>query len=207
MTDKELKRLTELCKNENEYWKKGMLVAGIDEVGRGPLAGPCVAAAVIMPPEPLIEGVNDSKKVSEKKRQTVYEKIIDTALAVGIGIVDNTVIDEINILQAAKRAFAIAYSKLEVKPDYVFCDKIGGIDIEAPYQEFVGGDRLSYCVAAASIVAKVTRDEMMIKYDEAFPAYKFAKNKGYGTQEHRQVLIENGICEIHRMSFLKKILP
>lgn len=184
-----------------------MLVAGIDEVGRGPLAGPCVAAAVIMPPEPLIEGVNDSKKVSEKKRQTVYERIMDTALAVGIGIVDNTVIDEINILQAAKRAFAIAYSKLEVKPDYVFCDKIGGIDIEAPYEEFVGGDRLSYCVAAASIVAKVTRDEMMIKYDEAFPAYKFAKNKGYGTPEHRQVLIENGICEIHRMSFLKKILP
>lgn len=207
MTDKELKRLTELCKNEKEYWDKGMLVAGIDEVGRGPLAGPCVAAAVIMPPEPLIEGVNDSKKVSEKKRQTVYERIMDTALAVGIGIVDSTVIDEINILQAAKRAFAIAYSNLEVKPDYVFCDKIGGIDIEAPYEEFVGGDRLSYCVAAASIVAKVTRDEMMIKYDEAFPAYKFAKNKGYGTPEHRQVLIENGICEIHRMSFLKKILP
>lgn len=207
MTDKELKRLTELCKNEKEYWDNDMLVAGIDEVGRGPLAGPCVAAAVIMPPEPLIEGINDSKKVSEKKRQTVYERIMDTALAVGIGIVDNTIIDEINILQAAKRAFAIAYGNLEVKPDYVFCDRIGGIDIEAPYEEFVGGDRLSYCVAAASIVAKVTRDEMMIKYDEAFPAYKFAKNKGYGTPEHRQVLIENGICEIHRMSFLKKILP
>lgn len=207
MTDKEQKRLTELCRNEREYWKKGMHVAGIDEVGRGPLAGPCVAAAVIMPPEPLVEGVNDSKKVSEKKRQAVYENIMDTAIAVGVGIVDNTVIDEINILQAAKRAFATAYDNLKVKPNFVFCDKIGGIDIEAPYKEFVGGDRLSYCVAAASIVAKVTRDEMMIKYDETFPAYKFAKNKGYGTPEHRQVIIKNGICEIHRMSFLKKILP
>ena len=195
-----------MCVYERKYWDKGLVVAGIDEVGRGPLAGPCVAAAVIMPSEPLIEGVNDSKKLSEKKRQNVYEQIIEHAVAVGIGIVDNFVIDEINILNAAKRAFASAFDELDTTPDFVFCDRIGGIDISAKYQEFVGGDAISYSIAAASIVAKVTRDEMMREYDEVFPMYGFAQHKGYGTAQHRQVIKENGVCDIHRMSFLKKIL-
>ena len=177
-----------MCLHENKYWQQGKLTAGIDEVGRGPLAGPCVAAAVIMPPSPLVEGVNDSKKISEKKRLTVYEHIMQNAIAVGIGIIDSTTIDEINILQAAKRAFALAFSDLGTMPGFVFCDKIGGIDIDCPYEEFVGGDALSYSVAAASVVAKVTRDEMMKKYDEQFPGYSFSRNKGYGTKEHMQAL-------------------
>lgn len=206
LNDKELDRLNAMCVHERTFWDKGLIVAGIDEVGRGPLAGPCVAASVIMPPQPLIEGVNDSKKLSEKKRQTVYEQIMRHAVAVGIGLVDNTVIDEINILNAAKRAFATAYYELDITPDFVFCDRIGGIDIDSDYKEFVSGDAISYSIAAASIVAKVTRDEMMREYDEVYPMYGFAQHKGYGTAQHRQVIKQNGVCDIHRMSFLKKIL-
>ncbi len=196
-----------MCLHENKYWSQGKLTAGIDEVGRGPLAGPCVAAAVIMPREPLVEGVNDSKKISEKKRLTVYENIMQNAIAVGIGIIDSTTIDEINILQTAKRAFALAYRDLGAVPGFVFCDRIGGIDIDCSYEEFTGGDALSYSIAAASVVAKVTRDEMMKKYDEQFPGYGFSKNKGYGTKEHMQALRELGPCSIHRRTFIKKIVP
>ena len=128
------------------------------------------------------------------------------AVAVGIGIVDNRVIDEINILNAAKRAFADAFGELTITPAFVFCDRIGGIDIDAEYEEFTHGDAISYSIAAASIVAKVTRDEMMREYDEVFPMYGFAKHKGYGTAAHRQVIKENGVCDIHRMSFCGKIL-
>jgi ribonuclease HII len=206
LKDSERDRLSAMCALERKYWDRGLLVAGIDEVGRGPLAGPCVAAAVIMPSHPLIEGVNDSKKVSEKKRQSIYEQIVDQAIAVGIGVVDNTVIDKINILNAAKRAFATAYRNLDTTPDFVFCDRIGGIDIDAPYKEFVGGDAISYSIAAASIVAKVTRDEMMREYDEVYPMYGFAQHKGYGTKQHMQVIKENGVSDIHRMTFCRKIL-
>ena len=206
MTEKEHARLNAMCVNEHRYWSRGMLTAGIDEVGRGPLAGPCVAAAVIMPPEPLIEGVNDSKKLSEKKRQVVYDNIMKSAVAVGIGIVENDVIDDINILEAARRAFAQAYNNLGTRPGFVFCDRIGGIDIDCEYEEFVGGDALSYSVAAASIVAKVTRDEMMRSYDEQFPGYGFSRNKGYGTKEHTQALLELGACSIHRRTFIKKFI-
>jgi ribonuclease HII len=206
LNDKELDRLNAMCAHERKYWDKGLVVAGIDEVGRGPLAGPCVAAAVIMPSGPLIEGVNDSKKLSEKKRQSIYEQIMQHAVAVGIGIVDNFVIDEINILNAAKRAFATAFNELDTTPDFVLCDRIGGIDIDVDYREFVRGDAISYSIAAASIVAKVTRDEMMREYDEVFPMYGFAQHKGYGTAQHIQVIKENGVSDIHRMSFLKKIL-
>ncbi len=195
-----------MCLHENIYWQQGTLTAGIDEVGRGPLAGPCVAAAVIMPPSPLVEGVNDSKKISEKKRLTVYDNIMQNAVAVGIGIVDSSTIDEINILQAAKRAFSMAFNDLGTMPGFVFCDKIGGINIDCPYEEFVGGDAISYSVAAASVVAKVTRDAMMKEYDEQFPGYGFSKNKGYGTKEHMQALRELGPCSIHRRTFIKKIV-
>lgn len=206
MNDKELTRLDAICKYERKYWNKGLLVAGIDEVGRGPLAGPCVAAAVIMPSWPLIAGVNDSKKLSEKKRAALYEQIIAQAVSFGVGIVDNLVVDEINILGAAKKAFAVAFDNLDVKPDFVLCDRIGGIDIDSEYEEFVGGDALSYSIAAASIVAKVTRDEIMRKYDNVFPVYGFAQHKGYGTVQHRQAIIEHGVCAIHRMTFLGKIV-
>lgn len=202
----EIARLKTMCEYERPYWDKGLLVAGIDEVGRGPLAGPCVAAAVIMPIDCMIPGVNDSKKLSEKKRQELFRLIKEQAICYGVGIVDNRVVDEINILNAAKTAFAQAFFELTIKPAYVFCDKIGGIDIDTEYEELVGGDRRCYSIAAASIIAKVTRDEMMCEFESLYPNYGFAKHKGYGTKQHREAIIEYGVCDIHRMSFLKKII-
>ena len=195
-----------MCAYEKPYWDKGLGVAGMDEAGRGPLAGPCVAAAVIMPPWCLIPGVDDSKKLSEKKRDVLYQQITETALAYAVGIADNQLVDEINILNAAKRAFAEAYRGLSEKPAFVFSDRIGGIDIDSDYMEITGGDRHCYSVAAASIIAKVTRDRMMKKYAEEFPEYGFAQHKGYGTAQHRECIIKYGVCDIHRMSFLKKII-
>ena len=162
-----------MCAYEKPFWEQGLLVAGIDEVGRGPLAGPCVAAAVIMPPDSLILGVNDSKKLSEKKRQELFLSITQQAVSYAVGIVDNRTVDKINILNAARQAFAEAYSGLRIQPAYVFCDRINGIDIDTEYEEIVGGDRLCYSVAAASIIAKVTRDEMMREYAEVYPEYGF----------------------------------
>ncbi len=190
---------------ERPYWDKGLLVAGIDEVGRGPLAGPCVAAAVILPPGCLIFGVNDSKKLSEKKRQALYDEITEKAVCWSVGIVDNRVIDEVNILNAAKRAFAGAYCGLTVQPAYVFCDRIGGIDIDTDYTELVHGDALCYSIAAASIVAKETRDRMMRDFAETYPEYGFAAHKGYGTKLHREKIAAIGPCDIHRRTFLKNI--
>lgn len=202
----ELARLEAMCEYERPYWDKGLLVAGIDEAGRGPLAGPCVAAAVVMPPNCLIPGVNDSKKLSEKKRQELFLCIKEKAICYGVGIVDNRVVDEINILNAAKRAFVQAFSALTTKPDFVLCDKIGGIAIDTEYEELVGGDRRSYSIAAASIIAKETRDQIMREYEDLYPEYGFAKHKGYGTPQHRASILEYGACDIHRMSFLKKII-
>ncbi|MGI5849422.1 MAG: ribonuclease HII [Christensenellales bacterium] len=202
----EIERLKTMCRFERPYWDKGFLVAGIDEAGRGPLAGPCVAAAVIMQPDNLILGVEDSKKLSEKKRQKLYQTIKTQALSYAVGIVDNRTVDKINILNAARRAFAKAFSALSIKPSYVFCDRICGIDIDTPYEEIVGGDRLCYSIAAASIIAKVTRDEIMRGYGSIYPEYGFAKHKGYATKEHRECIIKYGVCDIHRMSFLKKII-
>lgn len=195
-----------MCEYERPYWDKGLLVAGIDEVGRGPLAGPCVAVAVIMPADCLIHGIDDSKKLSEKKREKLFVDIQEQAVSFAVGIVNNEVIDEINILNAARRAFAEAFYSLRVKPEYVFCDRIYGIDIDAGYEEIVGGDRLCYSVAAASIIAKVTRDRMMKDFESVYPEYGFARHKGYGTAQHRQAIIEYGACDIHRMTFLKKII-
>lgn len=202
----EMMRLEALSEYERPYWDKGLVVAGMDEAGRGPLAGPCVAAAVILPPGCLIPGVNDSKKLSEKKRQALYDEITGKALCWAVGIVDNRMIDDVNILNAAKRAFAGAYSGLEVKPAHVFCDRIGGIDIDTDYTELVRGDALCYSIAAASIVAKETRDKMMRDYDETYPEYGFAAHKGYGTKRHRETIAQVGPCDIHRMTFLKNIL-
>ena len=201
----ERQRLLDMCRLEQPYWDKGLLVAGIDEAGRGPLAGPCVAAAVVMPPGCLIEGVNDSKKLSEKKREALYEQITAQAVCYGVGIVDNHLIDQINILKAAQRAFVQALDALSTTPVFVFSDRIGGIETGLPYQEIVGGDRLCYSVAAASIIAKVTRDRMMRAYDEEYVGYGFAKHKGYGTREHIEAILANGTCGIHRTSFLKRL--
>ncbi len=191
-----------MCAFERPYWQAGQLVAGIDEAGRGPLAGPCVAAAVVMPVGALIAGVNDSKKLSEARRETLCAQIKQKAVCWAVGIVDNDVIDEINILNAARRAFAKAFFGLEVKPAFVFCDCIRGIDIDTPYEELIKGDARCYSVAAASIVAKVTRDALMREYERLYPGYGFAQHKGYATQMHRQRIREIGPCAIHRRTFL-----
>ena len=202
MTEAERERLEAMCAFEHPYWQAGQLVAGIDEAGRGPLAGPCVAAAVIMPPGVLIAGVDDSKKLSEKKREVLCEQIKAQALSFAVGIVDSDVIDEINILNAARRAFSKAFFGLEIKPAYVFCDCIRGIEIDTPYEELIKGDARCYSIAAASIVAKVTRDALMREYEQLYPGYCFAQHKGYATVLHRECLREKGPCIIHRRSFL-----
>lgn len=191
---------------EREIYKSGIeLIAGTDEAGRGPLAGPVVAACVIMPKDLRIDGVDDSKKVSEKNRYRLYDEIMKNAISVGVGIVDEKTIDEINILNATKIAFEKAYENLEIKPQHILIDALGGILKTVPQTVIIKGDSLSYQIAAASIVAKVTRDRLMIKYDSVYPKYNFSKHKGYGTKEHMQALKDFGICPIHRHSFLKNI--
>lgn len=208
MKEEELIRLKELSKYEEDCFNRGIeLVAGIDEAGRGPLAGPVVAAAVILPKHALIEGVNDSKKISEKKREKLYDDIINAAIAWGVGIVDNNVIDEINILNATRMAMHNAIEALKVKPEYILIDAEKKVDTNGiPFMPIIKGDALSISIAAASIVAKVTRDRMMREYDELFPMYGFEKHKGYGTKMHTEAIKEHGMCMIHRKSFLKNII-
>ncbi|MBO5141635.1 MAG: ribonuclease HII [Clostridia bacterium] len=206
--EKELLRLEELSKFEREYNEKGYeLIGGIDEAGRGPLAGPVVAACVILPKGCVIEGVNDSKKLSEKKREALYDEITEKAVAWGVGIMDNNVIDDINILEATRNAMTHAVEELEVKPDYIFIDAEKKVDTKGiPYLPIVKGDALSISIAAASIIAKVTRDRMMKEYDKMFPCYGFEKHKGYGTKAHTDAIKENGLCMIHRKSFCTKFI-
>lgn len=205
MKDEEIARLIKLSKYEKEYHDKGFeYIAGIDEAGRGPLAGPVVAAAVILPKDCLIEGVNDSKKISEKKREKLYDDVIENAVAWGVGIVDNNVIDEINILEATRKAMHEAIEGLQVKPDYILIDAEKKVNTNGiPYLPIIKGDALSISIAAASIVAKVTRDRMMREYDKVFPVYGFEKHKGYGTKAHVEAIKEHGICMIHRKTFLR----
>ena len=197
----ELKRLEGLKVYEKEYEKFGY-VCGIDEVGRGPFAGPVVACAVILPKDCNILYINDSKKLSEKRREELFDIITKEAVAYGIGIVDNTVIDEINILNATYEAMRQAIGKLSVKPDVMLNDAvtIPGVDIKQV--PIIKGDAKSISIGAASIVAKVTRDRMMCEYDEVYPGYDFAKNKGYGTAAHIQGLKDIGPCPIHRKTFI-----
>lgn len=199
----ESERLFILTENERPLWQAGLSVAGLDEVGRGPLAGPVVTCCIIMPPEPLIEGVNDSKKLSEKKREQLYDVILKTAVAYGIGIKDEKVIDEVNILNATKLAFAEAYRNMGCEADAALVDAVKGLDIPCRQMPLIHGDALSYSIACASIIAKVHRDRLMVEYDEKYPGYGFAKHKGYGTAEHIAALKELGPCEIHRRSFIK----
>lgn len=207
MKEKEEQRLTELKKIENEIYKTGVqTICGIDEAGRGPLAGPVVVAAVIMPKDSFIEGVNDSKKVSEKKREALYEQITDEAIAWGVGIIDQKEIDEINILYATKKGLTTAIKELKVKPDRIIVDALDKIDtLGIPYTPIIKGDAKCYSIAAASIIAKVTRDRIMRQWDEIYPMYGFEKHKGYGTAMHMQAIREYGLCPIHRRSFTKNI--
>lgn len=208
MKEKELERLNNLKKEELILYNENVkYICGIDEAGRGPLAGPVVIGAVILPVDSLIEGVNDSKKVSEKKREKVFEEIISQAISYNVGIVDQNTIDEINILNATKLGVKKAIEGLEVKPDLILVDALTNIEtFGIPYKSIIKGDAKEYSIAAASIIAKVTRDRMMIEWDKIFPQYGFAKHKGYGTAAHIQALKENGPCMLHRKSFIKKFV-
>ena len=198
---KEQQRMYELFAYEREY-AAYQAICGIDEVGRGPLAGPVVAAAVILPKDCDILYINDSKKLSEKKREMLFDEIMEKAVAVGIGIVGPKRIDEINILQATYEAMREAIGKLSVKPDLLLNDavKIPGVDLTQV--SIIKGDAKSASIGAASIIAKVTRDRMMVEYDAIFPEYDFASNKGYGTAVHIEALKKLGPTSIHRRSFI-----
>ena len=204
----ELARLEEILTYERGCWEAGYeLVAGIDEVGRGPLAGPVVAAAVILPKECKIEGVNDSKKLSAKKREELYDIILEKALSYGIGIVSNERIDEINILQATYEAMREALSQLSPKADYILADAVTIPMVSTPQRGIIKGEAKSMSIGAASIVAKVYRDRLMEAFDEVYPGYGFGANKGYGSAEHIEGIKKLGITPIHRKTFVKNFLP
>lgn len=181
--------------------KIGGVVAGIDEAGRGPLAGPVVCACCIMG-DCFIDGINDSKKLAEKKREELFERIVDGAVAYGVGIVGEKEIDEINILNATKKGMEIAVNSLSSTPDMVLIDAVKGLKMPYPQQPIIKGDATSYAIAAASIIAKVTRDRMMREYALLYQQYGFEKHKGYATAEHIAALIKYGPCDLHRRSFI-----
>ena len=218
MKEKEFERLKEIKKIEEEIYLKGaQSIAGIDEAGRGPLAGPVVVACVVMPRDSMIEGVNDSKKLSEKKREKLYDEIIQEAIAHGVGIISQEEIDKINILNATKEGLTLAIKEMEKdlkekqrgfeKPEIILVDALTKIDTDhIPYRSIIKGDAKSYSIAAASIIAKVTRDRIMREWDEVYPMYGFAKHKGYGTASHIAAIKEYGLCPLHRRSFVKDIV-
>lgn len=207
MTEKEQLRLDKMLEYERALYAKGYeFVCGIDEAGRGPLCGPVVAAAVILKKDDHIEGVNDSKKLSEKKREQLFETIKERAVAWSVGIVDEETIDNINILEATRLAMKKAVEGLSTKPEYALVDAEKKVPIDVPYSPIIKGDALSESIAAASIIAKVTRDHMIIDLDKEYPEYGFAKNKGYGTKEHTEAIKKYGLCKAHRKSFCKKFI-
>ena len=204
---KEEERLQELSARDRVFWTQdGVILAGMDEVGRGPLAGPVVVACVAMPMEPLLEYVNDSKKVSEKRREALYDRIMETCIEARTAWVDQTVIDEINILEATRLAFNTAFSKMQTPITDVMIDALTGLSIPARQHILIHGDALSYSIAAASIVAKVERDRYMREQDTIYPMYGFAQNKGYGTKAHMDAIKEYGPCPLHRRSFIRNLL-
>lgn len=186
---------------ENELYKNGIeLIGGVDEVGRGPLVGPVVCACVILPKDYYNEEINDSKKISEKKREKLFDTIMSNAISVGIGISSEKVIDEVNILEATKLAMKEAISKCSIKPEHVLIDAVK-LDIDIPSTSIIKGDAKSQSIAAASIIAKVTRDRMMDELDLKYPMYLFKKNKGYGTKAHIEAIRKYGIIDEHRKTF------
>ena len=199
MKEKEEERLIKLKEIEKKLYDKG-----IDEAGRGPLAGPVVIAGVIMPQNSMIEGVNDSKKVSEKKREKLYDLILEEAISYSVAVIGQDVIDEINILNATKQGVTAVVEGLDVKPNLILVDALKGINTKGiPYDSIIKGDAKCYNISAASIVAKVTRDRIMRQWDEIYPQYGFIKHKGYGTAMHIQALKEYGPSPIHRKTFIK----
>lgn len=205
MKEKEFERLTKLKEVEKELYEKGFKnICGIDEAGRGPLAGPVVVAGVIMPQDSMIEGVNDSKKVTEKRREKLYDLILDEAISYSVAIVGQDVIDEINILNATKQGVTQVVDELDIKPDLILVDALEHINTRGiPYEPIIKGDAKCYNIAAASIIAKVTRDRIMREWDEIYPQYGFISHKGYGTAKHIAAIKQYGLCPIHRKSFTK----
>ena len=208
MKEKEVERLNLLKEEENKLYEQGIeYICGIDEAGRGPLAGPVVVGAVNMPKDSFIEGVNDSKKISEKKREKIYDQILEEAIAYSIGVIDRQTIDDINILNATKLGVKQAVGSLKQRPDVIMVDALNNMDtLGIPYISVVKGDAKNYSIAAASIIAKVTRDRIMKEWDEIYPIYGFSKHKGYGTAEHIRIIKENGPCILHRKSFIKNFV-
>lgn len=198
-------RAMQLAETDKPFWTQGLVVAGMDEVGRGPLVGNVVVACVVMPETPLIEWVDDSKKLSESRREKVYQQILEAALHIGIGQATPEEIDQINILQATKKAMRQAAA--QVPADVYLVDAVTNLGLEGVEVPIIKGDATSYSIAAASIVAKVARDRQMIQLDELYPQYGFARNKGYGTAEHIAALKELGPCPYHRRSFIKNFWP
>lgn len=203
----EQERLYQMQEYERRLRNEGYsVIAGTDEAGRGPLAGPVYAAAVILPENCIIEGLNDSKKLSEKKREALFDVICEKAISYSIKSVSEKEIDEMNILNAALYAMNLAVEDLNPSPDYVLVDGNKMRNMKFPHETVVGGDAKSVSIAAASILAKVARDRYIIEISDKYPEYNFKKHKGYGTKEHREALLKYGPCEIHRKTFLTKIL-
>lgn len=208
MKEKEEQRLINLKQYENELRNKGYkYICGIDEAGRGPLAGPVVVASVIMPENSMIEGINDSKKVSEKKREKLYDLILEEAISYGVGIIGQDEIDDINILNATKKGLTVSLKELTQKPDLIIVDALTNIDtLGTPYESIIKGDAKCYSISAASIIAKVTRDRIMREWDKIYPQYGFAQHKGYGTSAHISSIKEYGPCPLHRKTFIKNFI-
>ena len=199
-----VKEEVDKLKYEREEESKGnYVIAGVDEVGRGPLAGPVCVACVIMPLDDIIEGVDDSKKISEKKRNLIAEQIKEKAICYRIELIDEATIDKINILEATKLAMKRAIENMQIRPDVVLVDAISKLDVDVNIRGIIKGDALSYSIGCASILAKVTRDELMCDLAKEYPEYGFEKHKGYGTKAHIEAIKEHGPCVYHRLSFLK----
>ena len=206
--EKEIERLTNLKSMEKEIYNKGFeYICGIDEAGRGPLAGPVVVAGVIMPKDSMIEGVNDSKKISEKKREKLYDIILEEAISYSVAIIGQDIIDEINILNTTKQGVTTVVEELDVKPNLILVDALTHINTKGiPYDSIIKGDAKCYNIAVASIIAKVTRDRIMREWDEIYPQYGFSNHKGYGTAKHIEALKQYGPCSIHRKTFIKNFV-
>lgn len=203
----EIERFNRMCVFEKKLFNKGYkLIAGIDEAGRGPLAGPVVAASVILPENVFIPGLDDSKKLAPEKRDQLYDVISEKAIALSTGIVDVEVIDSINILNATKMAMETAVRKLAPKPEYILIDAVELPQFSIKQKAIIKGDSKSISIAAASIIAKVTRDRILDKLHNEYPDYGFVHHKGYGTKQHVDAIKKYGVCPIHRMSFLKNII-
>ena len=197
-------RLLELSQTDRELWRAGRAFAGIDEAGRGPLCGPVAAACVVMPRDPLLLYVDDSKKLTEKRREALYDQILKTAVYARVILASPEEIDRVNILQATKNAMALAAK--DAPCDLFLVDAIQSLDVPGEVRGIIHGDAVCYSIAAASILAKVTRDRLMLEYDKEYPQYGFAKNKGYGTAQHIAALKEYGPTPIHRRSFVGKFV-